>query len=305
MKKSIIKIALCLIAVLFAVSCGNNANSSTNPTINETPKNLNVTYTFLNNGNSRIDVNTAANNNQIKKEVDLKITVSPTVSVDAKITKVTSTGSALEPSDFTLSKTSSITTDDEIKISLSSTGIEKLKSATKKTAIDYTLTIEFTTTSEDVENKTSTKDIDISVMPLQEITKTQVETMIKNVGSLSVNGSYASGVSYAKFDLSDFTLDTTLNDFSDTASSVTYEGSTYSAKNAAASLALQIDSSEIYNLGLNTPDYSSTTYSGNIANLLFKFTPTLGYCFANDIESVMTSGLKIKLVLINNSTWTD
>lgn len=304
MKKSIIKIALCLIAVLFAVSCGNNANSSTNPTINDTPKNLNVTCTFLNNGNSRIDVNTAANNNQIKKEVDLKITVSPTVSVDAKITKVTSTGSTLEPSDFTLSKTSSITTDDEIKISLSITGIEKLKSATKKTAIDYTLTIEFTTTSEDVENKTSTRDVAISVMPLQEITKTQVETMIKNVGSLSVNGSSAKGVSYAKFDLSDFTLDTTFNNFSDTASSVTYEGSTYSAKNAAASLSSKI-SSALYNLGLNTPDYSSTTYSVNTANLVFKFTPTLGYCFANDIESVMTSGLKIKLVLINNSTWTD
>lgn len=304
MKKSIIKIALCLIAVLFAVSCGNNANSSTNPTINDTPKNLNVTYTFLNNGNSRIDVNTAANNNQIKKEVDLKITVSPTVSVDAKITKVTSTGSALEPSDFTLSKTSSITTDDEIKISLSSTGIEKLKSATKKTAINYTLTIEFTTTSEDVENKTSTRDVAISVMPLQEITKTQVETMIKNVGSLSVNGSSAKGVSYAKFDLSDFTLDTTFNDFSDTASSVTYDGATYSAKNAAASLSLKI-SSALYNLGLTTPDYSSTTYSGNTANLVFKFPLVYGYCFANDIESVMTSGLKIKLVLINNSTWKD
>ena len=300
MKKSIIKIALCLIAVLFAVSCGNNANSSTNPTINDTPKNLNVTYTFLN-GNGRIDVNTAANNNQIKKEVDLKITVSPEVSVDAKITKVTSTGSALEAADFTLSKTSSITTDDEIKISLSSTGIEKLKSATKKTAIDYTLTIEFTTTSEDVENKTSTRDVAISVMPLQEITKTQVETIIKNVGSLSVNGSSAKGVSYAKFDLSDFTLDTTFNDFSDTASSVTYEGSTYSAKNVAASLSSKISLAE----GLNTPDYSSTTASGKTATLVFKFTPKLGYCFANDIESVMTSGLKIKLVLINNSTWTD
>ncbi|PCG20478.1 hypothetical protein [Brachyspira sp. G79] len=298
MKKSIIKIALCLIAVLFAVSCGNNANSSTNPTINDTPKNLNVTYTFLNNGNSRIDVNTAANNNQIKKEVDLKITVSPTVSVDAKITKVTSTGSALEAADFTLSKTSSIITGDEIKITLSSTGIEKLKTAAKKTAINYTLTIEFTTASQDVENKTSTRDISISVMPLQEITKTQVETMIKNVGSFYANGFSGASFNTSSFQLnaSGFNIDVTSN--SDSSST------TYSAKNAAASLSLKIDSSALYNLGLNTPDYSSTTYSGKTANLVFKFTPIFGYCFANDIESIMTSGLKINLKL-SSSSWKD
>ena len=298
MKKAIIKISICLTAVLFAVSCGNNANTSTNPTPTPTPKNLSVTYTFLNYGDDRIDVNTDANYNQVKKEAGLKITVSPTVSVDAKITKVTSAGIALEPTDFQLSKTSSITTGSEMKITLSSTGIEKLKSAAKKTQINYTLSIEFTTTSDEVENKTYTRDIAISVMPLQEITKTQVETMMITVGSLSLNGSSASRVSYAKFDLSDFVLDTTFNDFSDVASSETYEGATYSAKNAAATLYPKMSLAE----GLNTPDYSSTTASGKTATLVFKFTPKLGYCFANDIETVMTSGLKVKLVL-TKGTW--
>lgn len=300
MKKAIIKIAVCLTAVLFMISCGNNANTSTNPT--PTPKNLSVTYTFLNNGDDRIDVNTEANNNQVKKESAIKITVSPEVSVDAKITKVTSTGTALEPSDFQLSKTSLIATCDEMKISLSSTGIDKLKSAAKKTQINYTLTIEFTTTSDEVENKTFTRDVAISVMPLQEITKTQVETIMKSVGSLSVNGSSASGVSYAKFDLSDFVLDTTFNDFSDAASSEIYDGAAYSAKNAAASLSLKIDSLALYNLGLNSPDYSSTTYSEKTATLVFKFPLVYGYCFANDIETVMTSGLKVTLVL-TKGTW--
>lgn len=295
MKKSIIKIALCLIAVLFAVSCGNNANSSTNPTINDTPKNLNVTYTFLN-GNDRIDVNTAANNNPVKKESALKITVSPEVSVDAKITKVTSTGIALEPTDFQLSKTSSITTGSEMKITLSSTGIEKLKSATKKTAIDYTLTIEFTTTSQDVENKISTRDVDISVMPLQEITKGEIESMIKSVGSFYANGLSGTSFSTSGFQLnaSGFNIDATSDN----------TANTYSANNAAASLSLKIDSLALYNLGLNSPDYSSTTYSGKTANLVFKFTPIFGYCFANDIESIMTSGLKINLTL-SASSWKD
>lgn len=296
MKKSIIKIALCLIAVLFAVSCGNNANSSTNPTINDTPKNLNVTCTFLNNGNSRIDVNTAANNDQIKKEVDLKITVSPTVSVDAKITEVTSTGIALEPTDFQLSKTSSITTGSEMKITLLNTGIEKLKSATKKTAINYTLTIEFTTTSEDVENKTSTIDVAISVMPLQEITKTQIENMIKGVVSF-----YANGFNGASFNTSGFELKALGYDISATSDNT---ANTYSANNAAASLSLKIDSLALYNLGLNSPDYSSTTYSGKTANLVFKFPLVYGYCFANDIETIMTSGLKINLTL-SASSWKD
>ena len=298
MKKSIIKIALCLIAVLFAVSCGNNANSSTNPTINDTPKNLNVTCTFLN-GNNRIDVNTAANDDQIKKEADLlKITVSPTVSVDAKITKVTkvtSTGTALLTSDFTLSKTSSITTGDEIKINLSSTGIEKLKNAAKKTQINYTLTIEFTTTSEDVENKTSTRDVNISVMPLQEIIKGEIESMIKSVGSF-----YANGLSGTSFITSGFQLNASGFNIDATSDNT---AKTYSANNAAASLSLKISSS-LYNLGLDTPDYSSTTYLGKTANLVFNFTPIFGYCFANDIESIMTSGLKINLTL-SASSWKD
>lgn len=294
MKKAIIKISICLIAVLFAVSCGNNANTSTNPTPTPTPKNLSVTYTFLNYGDDRIDVNTAANNNQVKKEASLKITVSPTVSVDAKITKVTSAGTALEAADFQLSKTSSITTGDEIKITLLSTGIDKLKNAAKKTQINYTLTIEFTTTSDEVENKTYTRDVSISVMPLQEITKTEIESMIKSVGSF-----YALGNSGASFNTSSFQLNAsahTINATSDTSAN------TYSAKNAAASLSLKIDSSALYNLGLNSPDYSSTTYSGKTATLVFKFTPKLGYCFANDIETIMTSGLKINLVL-SQSTW--
>ena len=81
MKKAIIKIAVCLTAVLFMISCGNNANTSTNPT--PTPKNLSVTYTFLNNGDDRIDVNTEANNNQVTVEtggIGYAITVSDNTS---------------------------------------------------------------------------------------------------------------------------------------------------------------------------------------------------------------------------------
>ncbi|WP_297299037.1 hypothetical protein [uncultured Brachyspira sp.] len=296
MKKAIIKISICLIAVLFAVSCGNNANSSTNPTINDTPKNLSVTYTFLNYGDNRIDINTAANNNQVKKEASLKITVSPTVSVDAKITKVTSAGTALEAADFQLSKTSSITTGDEIKITLLSTGIDKLKNAAKKTQINYTLSIEFTTTSDEVENKTYTRDVSISVMPLQEITKTEIESMIKSVGSF-----YALGNSGASFNTSGFELKALGYDISATSDS---SAITYSANNAAASLSLKIDSLALYNLGLNSPDYSSTTYSGKTASLVFKFPLVYGYCFANDIETIMTSGLKINLTL-SASSWKD
>ena len=296
MKKAIIKISICLTAVLFAVSCGNNANTSTNPTPTPTTKNLSVTYTFLNYGDDRIDINTAANNNQVKKEAGLKITVSPTVSVDAKITKVTSAGTALEAADFQLSKTSSITTGDEIKITLLSTGIEKLKSAAKKTQINYILTIEFTTTSDEVENKISTRDVDISVMPLQEITKTEIESIIKNVGSF-----YALGNNGASFNTSNFELNALGYDISATSDT---SANTYSANNAAASLYLKIGSLALYNLGLNSPDYSSTTYSGKTANLVFKFPLVYGYCFANDIETIMTSGLKINLTL-SASSWKD
>ena len=295
MKKRILSIISLLILIsIFAVSCGNNANTSTNPT--PTPKNLSVTYTFLNYGDDRIDVNTAANNNQVKKEASLKITVSPTVSVDAKITKVTSAGTALEAADFQLSKTSSITTGDEIKITLLSTGIDKLKNAAKKTQINYTLTIESTTTSDEVENKTYTRDVDISVMPLQEITKTEIESMIKSVGSF-----YALGNSGASFNTSNFELNALGYDISATSDT---SANTYSANNAAASLYLKIGSSVLYNLGLNSPDYSSTTYSGKTANLVFKFPLVYGYCFANDIETIMTSGLKINLTL-SASSWKD
>lgn len=163
MKKSIIKIALCLIAVLFAVSCGNDANTSTNPT--PTPKRFFFSHWFLNNGNDKIEVSTADDVSPIKKDVLIRLDISPNdITCNAKISAVSTSNPALEPNDFKLSKTSGITTGYEMTISLSSTGIQKFKTASKGVQIGYTITLELETSSDQTENKTYSRDINISVL---------------------------------------------------------------------------------------------------------------------------------------------
>ena len=104
MKKAIIKIAICLTAVLFMISCGNDANTSTNPT--PTPKRFFFSHWFLNNGNDKIEVSTADDVSPIKKDVLIRLDISPNdITCNAKISAVSTSNPALEPNDFKLSKT--------------------------------------------------------------------------------------------------------------------------------------------------------------------------------------------------------
>lgn len=167
MKKAIIKIAICLTAVLFMISCGNDANTSTNPT--PTPKRFFFSHWFLNNGNDKIEVSTADDVSPIKKNVLIRLDISPNdITCNAKISAVSTSNPALEPNDFKLSKTSGITTGYEMTISLSSTGIQKFKTASKGVPIEYTITLELETSSDQTENKTYSRDINISVLALSQ-----------------------------------------------------------------------------------------------------------------------------------------
>ncbi|MEI0748442.1 MBG domain-containing protein [Brachyspira pulli] len=168
MKKRILSIISLLILIsLFAVSCGNDANTSTNPT--PTPKRFFFSHWFLNNGNDKIEVSTADDVSPIKKDVLIRLSINPNdVTCNAKISAVSASNPALEPSDFTLSKTSGITTDYEMTISLSSTGIQKIKTASKGVPIEYTITLELETSSDQTENKITSRDINISVLALSQ-----------------------------------------------------------------------------------------------------------------------------------------
>lgn len=206
MKKAVIKIILCLTAVIFAVSCGNDANQSTNPSVG-TFSVYRVDKEF------RIGVDT--DNSTVKTSGRIQLSTSYEAKVE--INNVTTSGTVqLAPSDFTLSQDTisvpySPATADYITVSLSASGIEKIKKAEKAKSVKYTLTFLFTRISD---NETYTLDEEFQIANLQIITKTDIEKAMSEVkdsydssspiGTLNVGTSAIA--SKWKFDLSGFTL---------------------------------------------------------------------------------------------------
>ena len=138
MKKQLLNFFLCLTAVIFSVSCGGKNDSPTNP-------NIGTFSVYRVDKKFRIGVD--ADNSVVKNEGSIQLSTSYEAKVE--INKVTTSGTVqLEPSDFTLSQDTisvpySPATADYITISLSASGIEKIKKAEKAKSVKYTLTFLF------------------------------------------------------------------------------------------------------------------------------------------------------------------
>ncbi|WP_300754861.1 hypothetical protein [uncultured Brachyspira sp.] len=194
MKKQLFKFLLCLTAVIFAVSCGGKNDSPTSP-------NIGTFSVYRVNKEFRIGVDT--DNSTVKTSGRIQLSTSYEAKVE--INKVTTSGTVqLEPSDFTLSQDTisvpySPATADYITVSLSPSGIEKIKKAEKAKSVKYTLTFLFTRISD---NQTYTLDEEFQIANLQIITKTDIETAMRvtlDVGTDAIADKW-------KFDLSGFTL---------------------------------------------------------------------------------------------------
>lgn len=158
MKNTAVKIILCLTAVVFTIGCDSLSNNSTAPH----QKEFTVTY-FLIWEEKTIGV--CSENTFIKKYGTVKFYTEKEAKVKInKVKPVTASGSlALEPADFELLPYLISEAVNEVKISLSVSGIEKVKTVAVGEVAEYTFTFLFTRT---LDNKTYTLDIKLNVVNL-------------------------------------------------------------------------------------------------------------------------------------------
>ena len=290
MKKAVIKIILSLTAIVFAVSCGNDANQSTNPSVG-TFSVYRVDKEF------RIGVDT--DNSTVKTSGRIQLSTSYEAKIE--INKVTTSGTVqLEPSDFTLSQDTisvpySPATADYITVSLSTSGIEKIKKAEKAKSVKYTLTFLFTRISD---NQTYTLDEEFQIANLQIITKTDIETAMREVkdsydssspiGTLNVGTSAIE--SKWKFDLSRFTLN------QNQPYEATVSGTVNNVKDVSdgeSAITLQTyKEGRGFSLSPTGKRDSNTQATFTIKALVFE-----GYTLDNSISYVETDGFKLVLKL--------
>ena len=290
MKKQLFKFLLCLTAVIFAVSCGGNNDSPTSP-------NIGTFSVYRVNKEFRIGVDT--DNSTVKTSGRIQLSTSYEAKVE--INNVTTSGTVqLAPSDFTLSQDTisvpySPATADYITISLSTSGIEKIKKAEKAKSVKYTLTFLFTRISD---NQTYTLDEEFQIANLQIITKTDIETAMREVkdsydssspiGTLNVGTSAIE--SKWKFDLSRFTLNQN-QPYESTVSGTVNNVKDVSDGESAITLQTYKEGRGFSLSPIGKRD-SNTQATFTIKALVFD-----GYTLDNSISYVQTDGFKLVLKL--------
>ena len=314
MKKQLLKFLLSLTALIFAVSCGNSANSSTNPDTDYPTGNYfyvaEDSYT-LGNKHDIIEVDTDASYSQVKKEAKYKFSINPSdANCSVKIGNITIKGTGtitdviLSASD--LSVPSYIKNGDEVSVSLTSSGINKFKASPKTQKAVYTVTLEFKNGE-----ASKTVDIDITVIPVKIITKTEIENMVKGIqdaahpqGNYGMTGNGDGGFTVVLFDLTGFTLSSSGYNANGN------DKSPYNVKNLKPSpitLGNLIEETETYKnikgLTIDTLNAQSSV-EGKTCTYTYKFKLSSGYALDSSSSFITTTGMKIKLTLNDSgSSW--
>ncbi|MDO6993977.1 hypothetical protein Q5M87_08120 [Brachyspira innocens] len=302
MKKSIIKIALCLIAVLFAVSCGKDANSSM------TPITMDDTYDFkvyLSTAAAQNDdrINVSSDKSKVSKASALEFSMTPGFieSAEAAITSVTkgdnnNSSLILDTADFTLGS-STISDLTEVSLTLSQEGINKIKTADLTSAAEYIYNVDvtFTSDNEKLRNKEAVVTVPIKILVIKNVTKTDIENIIKkaNSGTITISGGKAS------FNLNSFALSKSGSTITSTGDG----GGTYKAYDAAQLFSKITDDNLKYSPYAKTSPISGDAKTAN-------FTITLQFKDGYEIEDpnyafVNTDGVKLSLKLDGNGSWTE
>ncbi|WP_020004021.1 hypothetical protein [Brachyspira innocens] len=292
MKKAVIKIILCLTAVIFAVSCGGNNDSPTNPTQGEFSVNIDSYGT-----REEKTIGTSSEDTSFTKEG--KIKCYPGQETKVEINKVTAASGSvsLEPADFELTTSTVSATANEIGIKLSASGIEKIRKAAAGEVYQYTFTFLFTRTSD---NKTATSEGTLYVANIDIIKQTDIETAIKNTKYTSADA--GTGVLVVsenpvwKFNLSGFNLNQT-------------SGFTATATSSSGSVYVSSAESAIFSQAKGTGFFFSAKGVKDTSNKQATFTITVklnnsGYMLDSAISYVATDGFKLILSLgQTDGTW--
>ena len=287
MKKQLFKFLLCLTAVIFAVSCGGNNDSPTNPTQGE----FNVNFESYPDPADKT-IGTSSEKTSFTKEGKIRCFLGTEAKVEINKVTAVSGGVSLEPADFEVLTPTVSATANEIRIVLSTSGIEKVRKATAGQVSEYTFTFLFTRTSD---NKTATSETKLNVVNIDIINQTDIETAMKNAqdgdtgkGNLVVG----TGPKWV-FSLSSFTLNKT-SGFTATAQSTS--GSMY-VSSAESSITLQAKGTGFYFTPKAVKDNNTQ------ATLTIKVNVNNGYMLDDAINYVATDGFKLVLNLQGSGTW--
>ena len=311
MKKQLLKILLSLTALIFAVSCGGSVDSTYNPGDDgsNTGNNLYITEDSYSLGANHdiIEVDTDASYSQVKKQAKYKFSINPsdancTVTVGNITIQGTGTITDVNLSASDLSVPSYIKNGDEVSVSLTSSGIAKFKSSPKTQKAVYSVALEFKN------GETSkTVNIDLTVIPVKIITKAEIENMIQTLGKNGTVTVTDGTLPRADFNFSSFSLTSSGSSFTATSEYI-YNDQQFSASSVSYDLREQIGKSSSFTtlVGL-TLEYLggvSTSITGLNKNLeiTFKFGLKTGYALDSSSSFITTTGMKIKLILKNN-TW--
>ena len=310
MKKQLLKFLLSLTALIFAVSCGSSANTTTNPDnggdIDKDYLNVYEDSYSLGYDHGTMEVDTDASYSQVKKQAKYKFSISPSdASCSVTIANITIKGTGtitdvnLSASD--LSVPSHIKNGEEVSVSLTSTGVDKFKASPKTQKAVYTVTLEF-------KNGESTKnvDIDITIIPVKIITKAEIENMINTLGENGTVTVIDGMLPRADFNFSTFSLTSSGSRFTATSEYI-FKDTQFGASGVKYDLQGQIEeSSSFKTLAGLTLDFNSITTSITGVNknleITFKFGLKTGYALDSASSFITTSGMKITLKLQNN-TW--
>ncbi|OEJ16168.1 hypothetical protein BFL38_12065 [Brachyspira hampsonii] len=289
MKKAVIKIILCLTAVIFAVSCGGNNDSPTNPTQWEFSVNIVDSYGTI----EEKTIGTSSENTSLIKEGKIRCYTEQETKVEISKVTAASGGVSLEPADFELTTSTVSSTANEIGITLSASGIEKVKTAAAGEVYQYTFTFLFTRTSD---NKTVSDDGKLYVANIDIIKQTDIEIAMQNVdnGSAGKVNLVVSETPTWEFSLSGFTLNKT-SGFTATATSSS--GSVY-VSSAESAITLQTKPTGFFFTTegkKDTEKQATFTIKVNINN---------GYMLDDAVSYAATDGFKLILSLGQTSgTW--
>ena len=310
MKKQLLKFLLSLTALIFAVSCGSSANTTTNPDnegdIDKDYLNVYEDSYSLGYDHGTMEVDTDASYDQIKKQAKYKFSINPsdancTVTIGNITIKGTGTITDVILSASDLSVPSYIKNGDEVSVSLTSSGINKFKASPKTQKAVYTVTLEFKNGE-----ASKTVDIELTVIPVKIITKAEIENMINTLGENGTVTVIDGMLPRADFNFSTFSLTSSGSRFTATSEYI-YTDQQFSASNISYDLQKKIEeSSSFKTLAGLTLDFNSITTSITGLNknleITFKFGLKTGYALDSSSSFITTSGMKITLILKNN-TW--
>ena len=210
MKNAVIKIAVCLAVIIFAVSCQEKPTEPTPTpefTIIENSSLLGTDHHYI-----KVDIDNASS--YLKKSANYLYIISPAnENCEVTISNVSISPTSpvknvsLTKEDFGITKIIENGVQITLTLSLTQTGIDKLKQANvqKTVNIDYKLVLNFNSNGV---NKT--QNIDISIMPIKIVTKAEVEALIKQIGTVPINANLTGAT--ASFDFSQFTLSKTASE---------------------------------------------------------------------------------------------